>query len=248
MFARGGVRLPASIEVLSSTPAHPAFAQMPPRNTGLERDGVVVHTVEHILAALAGLGITDAAAVIEGDEVPIGDGSSLLFAEPILDAGVRRLGGEPAEPIRVREMIRVERGDASITIEPCDRVELVYRLDYGAGSPIPPGEAAWDGTPDTFARTIAPARTFCLQAEAEAMHAMGLFEHLTPRDMLVFGADGPIENELRFPDEPTRHKLLDLIGDLALAGRPILGRVVAEKSGHALTHEAVRRLLGGAGD
>jgi UDP-3-O-acyl-N-acetylglucosamine deacetylase len=78
------------------------------------------------------------------------------------------------------------------------------------------------------------------------MHAMGLFEHLTPRDMLVFGADGPIDNELRFEDEPARHKLLDLIGDLSLAGRPVLGRVVAERSGHALTHEAVRRLLAGA--
>ena len=241
---RDGVRFAAEFAALSAVPAHPAFARMPARNTtlGARNDGPIVHTVEHLLAALAGLGISDAVVRAETDELPIGDGSACLFTDPITDAGVRTLSHETVEPIRVRSPIRVERDGASITIEPSDGVEFIYRLDYGPGSPIPPGEASWDGSVDAFVRGIAPARTFCLLAEAEAMHAMGLFEHLTPRDMLVFGPEGPIDNTLRFADEPARHKLLDLIGDLSLAGRPILGRVVAERSGHALPHAAVGRL------
>lgn len=244
VFAIGDAIIPATIAYLSATPAHAAFAELPGRNSAIEAHGLVVHTVEHLLAALVGLGITDALVRIEGGEIPIGDGSADLFVRPILDAGLRPLTrAEPATPIRVRTPIRAERDGASVTIEPSDHPEFVYRLDYGAASPIPPGEATWMGGPDEFARTIAPARTFCLESEAQAMHAMGLFAHLTPRDMLVFGHGGPIDNEMRFADEPARHKLLDLIGDLSLAGRPICARVVAERSGHALNHEAARRLV-----
>lgn len=242
VFVRGGERIPATIGHLSAEPAHPAFAAMPPRNTSIGTQCEAVHTVEHVLAALSGLGITDAIVRTEGGELPIGDGSAELFTTPLLGAGVRPIGGA-IEPITVRAPIRVEAGGGSVTIEPSDRGEYVYRLDYGAGSPIPSGEASWDGSPEQFADQIAPARTFCLQSEAEAMHGAGLFEHLTPRDMLVFGPAGPIDNELRFSDEPARHKLLDLIGDLSLVGRPLRARVVAERSGHALNHEAARRLL-----
>lgn len=241
VFETGSGRVEAVIASLSREVAHPAFAQMPPRNTTLAGAGGVVHTVEHLMAALAGLGVTDAVIRTGSGELPIGDGSSGLFVDPVLDAGLRELS-ESVEPIRVTETMRAERDGASVTIEPADRTEYIYRLDYGEGSPVPPGEAVWDGSAEMFASAVAPARTFCLRAEAEAMHAMGLFEHLTPRDMLVFGEHGPIENTLRFPDEPARHKLLDLIGDLALAGRPVLGRVVAERSGHALNHEAAGML------
>lgn len=247
VFVRAGRSIPATIGHLSSEPAHPAFAQMPPRNTSVGAEGGVVHTVEHVLAALAGLGITDALVRMDGDELPIGDGSASLFTDPIVDAGVRTIGETTIEPVTVREPIRIESGSASITIEPSEHALYVYCLDYGDGSPIPSGDAVWDGTPGQFAQQIAPARTFCLQAEAEAMHGAGLFEHLTPRDMLVFGPDGPIDNTLRFPDEPARHKLLDLIGDLSLVGRPLRARVIAERSGHALNHEAARRVLALAG-
>jgi UDP-3-O-acyl-N-acetylglucosamine deacetylase len=253
VFVRAGTTFPATIASLSGRAAHPAFAQMPARNTTLgaptseSADAPVVHTVEHLMGALAGLGITDAIVRADSDELPIGDGSAGLFLGPILDAGVRTIAGATIEPIRPVTTIRVERDGASITIEPGDRIEYVYRLDYGPGAPIPGGEVSWDGDADVFARTIAPARTFCLESEARAMHALGLFTHLTPADMLVFGPDGPIENTLHSPDEPARHKLLDLIGDLALAGRPILGRVIADRSGHALTHEAVQRLVAAAG-
>jgi UDP-3-O-[3-hydroxymyristoyl] N-acetylglucosamine deacetylase len=157
-FERAGVRFGATIASLSARPAHPAFAQMPPRNTTLAAsahgDAPIVHTVEHLLAALAGLGVTDAVVRAETDELPIGDGSCALFTGPIADAGIRPIGGELAEPIRVREPVRVGRDGASITIEPADRVEYVYRLDYGAGSPIPAGTR-----PGTARRTRSRARS-----------------------------------------------------------------------------------------
>jgi len=247
---QGGLRVdpgpgpfPATIDHLDRRAAHPAFAAMPARNTALAAgpDRPPVFTVEHALAALAGLGVTDAVVRVTGGELPIGDGSAALFTGPILDRGLRELPGRVA-PIVPRARLELVEGPASLSIEPADRPEFRYELDYGPGAPIPPQSASWAGDAEAFAAEIAPARTFCLRAEAEAMHAMGLFRHLTPRDMLVFGDAGPIDNTLRSPDEPARHKLLDLIGDLALAGRPIMARVVARRSGHAMNHEAARRL------
>ena len=151
----------------------------------------------------------------------------------------------PIEPITPSRPLRVESEDAgaSITIEPSDTPSYTYTLDYGPDSPIAPATAHWAGDPDRFEHEIAPARTFCLEREAQAMRQLGLFEHLSPQDMLVFGPRGPIDNTLRFPDEPARHKLLDLIGDLALAGRPIRAKITAVRSGHALNHAAARALL-----
>lgn len=234
---------PATIDRLDTRPAHPAFAAMPPRLTSLSPapDAPPVHTVEHLLSALAGLGVTDALVRVEGGEPPIGDGSAWLFVGPILGVGLRELGGG-VEPVIVRDRVEITEGPASIIIEPAETPSFRYELDYGPDAPIPPQAAEWDGSPGTYAERIARARTFCLREEAEAMHAMGLFAGLTPRDMLVYGADGPIDNALWVPDEPARHKLLDLIGDLSLVGRPVLGRVVARRSGHAMNHEAARRL------
>lgn len=239
----GGERFAVSVDRIDERPAHPAFAQMPPRSTALSASpgSPPVHTVEHLLAALAGLGVTDALVRIEGGEIPIGDGSAGLFTQPMFGAGFQELD-DGIEPVVVSEPIVVEQGGASVRIEPADAVSFEYRLDYGPGAPIPAGTATWDGSPGSFATDIAPARTFCLQQEAEALHAMGLFTSLTPRDMLVFGGAGPIDNELRFPDEPARHKLLDMVGDLALVGRPIRARIIGERSGHALNREAARRV------
>lgn len=243
VIAAGGDVFDATIDHLDSRPAHPAFASMPPRNTSLSATpgSTPVHTVEHLLAALAGLGVTDAVIRVEGGEPPIGDGSAALFTRPMIEAGFRDLPGE-IEPIIVRERIVFGDADARVLIEPSEKTEFVYRLDYGPGAPIPAHEAVWDGSASAFAEEIAGARTFCLRAEAEAMHAMGLFRHLTPRDMLVFGDAGPIENELNHPEEPARHKLLDMVGDLALIGRPVRARITGEGSGHALNREAARRV------
>lgn len=212
-----------------------------------------VQTVEHVLSALAAAGITDARVELSAPETPIGDGSALPFIEALTRAGLRTLEAPAPAPIIIRAPFGVEDASgARILAEPADTgappgLELIYNLDYGPGAPIAPHSARWfcppRGDAAAYTRDIAPARTFSTVAEATAMRAMGLFKHLSPRDMLVIGPDGPIENTLRFPDEPARHKLLDMLGDLSLAGRPIQGRITAWRSGHALNHTMARALM-----
>lgn len=252
-----GERVPASIANLSTRPLIPAFAQFPPRHTCITSSrGVTLATIEHAMSALAGLGITDTTLTCTGGdgstsapEVPILDGSAAPFVEQILASGIVESGLSAEGAIVLDETIRVERDDASIVITPRHASEprmgpsYTYNLAYPA--PIGLQEARWDGDPEVYVKEIAPARTFSLEHEARLMQSMGLFRHLTPRDMLVIGAEGPIDNALRFDNEPARHKLLDLIGDLALAG-PGISRlradIVATRSGHALAHEAARAL------
>jgi len=147
----------------------------------------------------------------------------------------------------LREPVEVRAGEALIRatpLAPGEPLEYTYQLDYGPASPLPAQQASWRGDPHDFEATIAPARTFSLQREAEMAQSLGLFRHLSPEDLVVVGDDGtPISNAWRFEHEPARHKLLDLIGDLALLGRPLHTRVVATRSGHALTHEFCRRVL-----
>lgn len=244
-LTRSGARAPATIHHLSAETVHPAFRAMPPRNSNLALpDGSVVFTVEHILSALAGLGITAADIQIEGPELPIDDGSASLFTNAIADAGLTEIE-PPAAPPSPEAFLVGDPQAAHIRVTPAQQLTLTFRLDYGPTSPIGPQSASWDGSPDAYARDIAPARTYCLKHEADAMHAAGLFKSFSPADLLVIGPTGPIENALRFDNEPARHKLLDLIGDLALAGIPLPPiRVEAFGSGHALNHAVARRLRG----
>lgn len=218
---------------------------VPVRNTTLAGGGAVFATVEHLMSALAGLGVWSAAVRFEaGDEAPILDGSALPWVAALRSALVP---GSAIEPIVPRERIEVVQGHASIVATPraCG-LSHTYVLDYGVGSPIPAQRATWEGCPRAYEAEIAPARTFSLRREAEAARAMGLFSHLTPREMIVVGDDGePIDNAWRTANEPAAHKLLDLIGDLALLGRPLQADVVATRSGHGLTHEFCRRVLAG---
>lgn len=248
-------RIPALVRHVVPESRHTVLSADP-----ANRAAPVIHTVEHVLSALAGLGITDALLDLHGQEVPIGDGSAAPFVQALQEAGVRRVAadGPMPEPIVVREPITVTdaRGDGRIEALPPlpgeQALDLSYDLDYGPNSPLPPQRATLRldaaGGADAYAAQIAPARTFCLAEEAQAMRKMGFFKHLEPKDMLVIGEDGrPIDNALRFPDEPARHKLLDLLGDLSLTGRPIIGRITASRSGHALNHEMARKLLAHAG-
>lgn len=213
-----------------------------------------IHTVEHVMSALAALGITDARLELHGAEVPMADGSSEPFARAILAAGVVPLAGPAPSPIVVRSVLRVRDNGSWIEATPSDGpyLEAEYRLDYGAGAPMASQSYTFRLSPerpdaDAYMKEIAPARTFCTSQEAEAMRAAGLFSHLRPCDVLVIGPAGPIDTSYRFEREPARHKVLDMIGDLALAGRPIHGKVVAHKSGHALNHAMARELLAHAG-
>lgn len=249
--------IPATIDCLSDKPVHPAFENLPPRCTTIAAPGdpdASVATIEHVMSALAGLGVTDAIIEIDGPEMPIFDGSAMPFVIQINAVGLKELDAT-IDPIIIREPIRVESGDAWIEASPADKDTIsdsktplacsyTYDLDYGPNPAIQPQSATWTTT-DDYARTVAPARTFSLEHEARAMHDAGLFKHLSTRDLLVLGPLGPIDNALRFDNEPARHKLLDLIGDLALAGRPIVGQIRAHKAGHALNHALAQRIRAG---
>jgi UDP-3-O-acyl N-acetylglucosamine deacetylase len=251
VFRRGGRNIPALIDHLSREPAHTCMpAVIPGRNTTIAGGGVGVATIEHLMSALAGLGITDAVVEIDGPEVPILDGGALPMVEGMKRAGMAVLEG-PYQPFVLTVPVQVldaTGGQIVAMPRPSPGFSLTYELNYGPDSPIRLQSARWEGDPDRYAEEIAPARTFCLRKEAEAMRRWGLFSHLTPKEMLVVGDDGkPIENEWRFSDEPARHKLLDLIGDLALLGRPIQADIVASRSGHALTHTFVKQLASSGG-
>jgi len=235
--------IPALLGSLSAEPVHPALASLGARCTSLGTDGATVSTTEHLLAAMTGLGITDALIEL--------DGSARGFVEMLRSAGLKDLD-ESIDPIVVRDRRETSQGSATIVAEPLDDptapTVYEYHLDYGPDQPaITPQSARWDQhAPDsrrTFIEEIAPARTFCLAHEAEMLQSAGLFTHLTPRDMLVLGPQGPFDNALRFDNEPARHKLLDLVGDLALVGRPIRARITATRSGHALNHTLAAMLL-----
>lgn len=251
VFRRDGQIIPGHIDHLSRDPAHTCMpAVIPGRNTTIACGGVGVATIEHLMSSLAGLGITDAVVEIDGPEVPILDGGALVIVDGVRRAGMASLE-TPRQPLILTLPLQVRDATGGQIVampRPSPGLSLTYELNYGPDSPIRLQSARWEGDPDRYAREIAPARTFCLRKEAEAMRALGLFSHLTAREMVVVGDDGaPMNNEWRFSDEPARHKLLDLIGDLALLGRPIQGDIVASRSGHALTHAFVKQLLGGGG-
>ncbi len=227
-----------------SVPALVDFVVDRPRRTALQRGEAIVETVEHCLAALAGMGVDNAVVEIDGPELPAGDGSARLFVDALREAGVVGQGA-PRRPLVITESVMVREGEAMVAALPGDasETELMYVLDYGPTSPIARQIHSFKASPDAFLEQIASARTFSTQHEAEAMWRRGMFKHLTPRDMLVIGDKGPIDNTYRFQDEPVRHKVLDLLGDLSLLGRPIQGRIVAVRSGHALNHRLARELL-----
>jgi UDP-3-O-[3-hydroxymyristoyl] N-acetylglucosamine deacetylase/3-hydroxyacyl-[acyl-carrier-protein] dehydratase len=238
LFVRADSPSPARIR------AHVANVTKRARRTSLRNGTLSVETVEHCLAALHGLGIDNVEVELQGGELPGGDGSSRCFVEAIRQAGIREQQ-IPRRPLVIHETVRVTEGDAELIAVPTDSEDLniVYDLDYGADARLARQIYAVRLSEASFCQDIAPARTFLFEEEAQQFLAAGLGKHLTYADVVVIGPHGVIENELRFPNECVRHKILDLIGDLYLAGRPIHGKILARKSGHALNHELVRRLL-----
>jgi UDP-3-O-[3-hydroxymyristoyl] N-acetylglucosamine deacetylase/3-hydroxyacyl-[acyl-carrier-protein] dehydratase len=214
------------------------------RRTSLRNGSVAIETVEHCLSACTGLGIDNVQIELTGDEVPGLDGSCLPFVEKLRAAGICEQDAV-REPYVVSDVVRVVDGDSELVALPpldsaSETLEITYDLDYGPNHPIARQGYRVRVTPESFEANIAPARTFLSKDEADELQAAGLGQHLTYADILVFGEDGPIENTLRFPDECVRHKILDLIGDLGLLGRPLVGRIYARKSGHALNHALIR--------
>jgi UDP-3-O-[3-hydroxymyristoyl] N-acetylglucosamine deacetylase/3-hydroxyacyl-[acyl-carrier-protein] dehydratase len=197
------------------------------------------------MAALAGMAIDNAIVRVSGGsvgEVPAGDGSSRPFVEAIQAAGIREQDAE-VTPLIIRKPIQVTLEGATLAAlpGPADRLEVIY--DFEGPAPIGRQTISFRLGDDDFITQIAPARTFVFEEEAREMQARGMGKHLSPSELLVISPTGPIENSFRFADECVRHKVLDLIGDLFLVGRPLRGRIIAYKSGHQLNHLLARRLL-----
>ena len=211
--------------------------------TNLSVGGVQVQMVEHCLSALAGLGVDCCTVRVSAEEMPGLDGSAAAFVAAIDEAGYEDLAA-PVAPLVVEEAVRLADGEAWVEAGPprFAGLSVEYDLDYGPG-PIGRQSLVVRVTPESYRDQLAAARTFITAADAERLRAAGLGRSVTHRDLLVFGADGPIDNPLRWPDECVRHKVLDLVGDLALAGRPVHAHVRASRSGHRLNAALAATLL-----
>jgi len=233
------------IEPAAQIPALVANADERARRTTLSAGDVTIETVEHLMSALYGVGIDNAIIRIDGPEVPCGDGSSMPFVEPLVKAGTVEQD-QPRTIFRVTEPVCLQDGDAMIAAFPSnqDGLHVVYDLDYAhATSRIARQTQAWNSASGTYITDVAPARTFSLKEEALALQSQGMCTHLSPTEMLVIGEDGPIDNEYRFDNEPVRHKILDIVGDLYLSGAFIQGRIVASRSGHALNRKLCKAIV-----
>lgn len=205
-------------------------------------DGVSVSTVEHLMAALAGCGVHNALIEIDGPEVPLLDGSSLEFVNGILARGVRRLDA-PVRAIRVLKPVTVFHEGAEATLEPAGELEIEFEIDFSDPA-IGHQEKRLNMANGAFVRELCDSRTFCRQADIDSMRARGLIVGASVTSAVVVDGDTVVTpGGLRHLDEPVRHKMLDALGDLALAGAPILGRYVGHKAGHALTNRVLRALF-----
>ena len=208
--------------------------------TSLMRRGVLISTTEHVLSALMGGGIDNVTIDLDQLEVPILDGSAKPFLDAIHRVGIkrqrrRRTYWRIVKPVEVRE------GEKFLGVYPADRYSICYTIDF----PPPIGLQTFDLdlTGDAYERQIAPARTFGFLRDERALRNMGLIRGASEENAIVLTDSGVKNGPLRFKDEFVRHKILDLIGDLALLGHRILGKVVANRAGHAMHTALVSRLL-----
>jgi UDP-3-O-acyl N-acetylglucosamine deacetylase len=215
------------------------------RRTTLGRAPMQVTLVEHVLAALAGLRIDNCVVELDAVEPPGLDGSALSFVRGLAGAGVQTQDA-PRFGYAVDRPVTVSAGNATLTLYPPQTdgpgLTLSYFLDYGPHSPIGRQVFTCELTPASFAQELASSRTFLLKAEALQFRQRGLGANTTAADLLVFGPDGPIDNVLRYANEPARHKALDMVGDLSLFGADLCGHAVACRSGHPLNVELARSL------
>src|SRR5580658_8321946 len=198
--------------------------------TSLMRQSVLISTTEHLLSALIGMGIDNVIVEIDNLELPILDGSAKPYVEAFLAAGIRLL-----KPIEVRE------GEKFIGVYPGDGYSITYEIDFPA--PIGHDSFVVDLETETYGSEIAAARTFGYKADEQKLRNMGLIRGAGPENAIILTPKGPENGPLRFSDEYVRHKVLDLIGDLALAGKRIQGKVFAMRAGHAMHTALVSRLI-----
>ena len=223
-----------SIEAVGRNVAKVSYA------TSLMKRGVLISTTEHVLSALIGAGIDNAIIELDQLEVPILDGSAKPFLDAIHRVGIKR---QRRHRIywRISQPVEITDGDKFLGVYPADQYSISYTIDF----PRPIGLQSFDLdlTGDAYEREIAPARTFGFLRDERALRNMGLIRGASEENAIVLTDSGVKNGPLRFTDEFVRHKILDLIGDLALIGRCILGKVVANRAGHAMHTALVSRLL-----
>lgn len=225
----GGQEMPARASNVSGTS----------RCTRLKSGDFELQTVEHVLSALAGLGVDDAIIEMDGSEVPAMDGSAAPFTAAILDAGLRE-HSESIDPIALTQPVFVSEGGSTVVALPSEKLSLTVVLNYPRHAYLGTQAATFDGLGD-YSGQIAPARTYGFLSEIEALRAAGLGLGASRDNAVVLG-ETQYETPLRFANEPARHKILDLIGDLALAGRPVCAEIIAVKPGHTLNVRLARLL------
>lgn len=211
------------------------------RQTALAVGSGLVRTIEHLMAAFHGLGVDNAWVEIDGEEVPGMDGSSQEFSRLLLEAGFEEQEAE-RKYLEVKSPVYVDHGDQSIVIVPAQSFQVSYTLSYQDEN-LEDQYMTITVLPEIFERELAPARTFCLKKEAEQLLAMGFGKGANPLNTLIFENNRPIGNELRYANEACRHKIVDILGDLFLCGKFIRGHVIAQRSGHSLNLELVRKLV-----
>ncbi len=210
--------------------------------TSLMRNSVLISTTEHLLSVFYSMGIDNAMVELDNLELPILDGSGAPFIELLEEAGIEYTRRQ-RRYLRLTKPVRVETNGKSVAILPSDRFELSCHVFYDHPL-VGEQQLKLEVTPETYAKEIAPARTFGFEYELDSMRDMGLIRGASVDNAVCFTRVAVANpGGLRFADEPCRHKALDLIGDLALIGRPLLGELIAEKAGHAMHVQLVNRLM-----
>ena len=229
---KGNIEIKANVSSVSDT----SFA------TTLSFGGARVGTVEHLLAALAGLNIDNVYVELDGPEVPILDGSALHFVSSLMEAGVAKQA-KSVSCIKILEPVVVTEGASQIAITPYDGTRITYRLFYTHPA-FGEQKMGVDITATRFINEVAPARTFGFLRDVEMLKSKGLVKGGSLDNAIVLGDKEVINGgSLRFKNEFVRHKILDAIGDLSLIGRPIYGHIIANKSGHTLHVKLLKKLL-----
>ena len=223
------------VEAVSRNVARVSYA------TSLMKKGVLISTTEHLLSAFIGMGIDNAIVELDNLELPILDGSAKPFVEMIRKVGIRKQR-RARKYLRIRRELEMREGNKFIAVYPADSYSVSYSINFP--HPLIGKETFQvELTNGSYLKQIAAARTFGSREDEKAMRNMGLIRGASRDNCIVLTRDGVENGPLRFPDEFVRHKVLDLVGDLALLGKQVLGKVVADRAGHAMHTALVSRIL-----
>ena len=227
----------AAAPTIEARPGHVVNTQ---NATTIAKDGASVRTIEHLMSALAGMGVDNVRVDLAGPEVPAMDGSAAPFVGLLLQAGIRRQFA-PKTFLKVRQPISVEVDRRSLRIVPSQRLKVIYTMCFD--HPVL-GEqtVAMELGRERYAREVAPSRTYGFLKDLDALARLGLAKGGSFGNSLVIGEEGVLNGPLRFPDELVRHKILDLLGDLYLLGKPLVGTIIAHGAGHQLHVQLVGRI------